>query len=84
MRGKATGAIAIGRCGRYEGRASIERGMGRGRVLDMSPADPAALFELDYDGVHGEAVANLGGNFLNFAVALGTQNVLHLHRLDDG
>src|SRR3954447_1888880 len=41
------------------------------------------LCELENDRIDCEAIAFLGVNFGNRAVALGAQHVFHLHRLDD-
>src|SRR5208282_6827079 len=40
------------------------------------------LSELDNHRVDSDAVARLDADFLDRAVALGAQNILHLHRLD--
>src|SRR5688572_32636329 len=41
-------------------------------------------FELHDHVVHRERIARLDQKLLDLRIALGTQNVLHLHRLDHG
>src|SRR5215469_9802231 len=55
------------------------------RPLPLStPAAGTKSFEFEDDLIDRQAVARRGGDARDTAVALGTQHVLHLHRLDDG